>query len=287
VAELRTAIVVGTGDPVPAAITGTPPSVSDLELFHNASELWWQARIEGFDGERDVLSVLWLAEDPAVPGWHVLPGHSGPLRLGRTMPAGELWENGAAPDYYGTQKYLLASVPNRCVPDGRYRVELYLNGVMAAGPVVEAIDTQELTTEIRPDLGLLFCRPSSWSVRPGERGATVSFADEAGDPVMVVARVFRPDPGDDAGRAEVVGVLDAIAAGWDGPYVALAEDATDTWFVGLAHAAVQWYEGPDGWLKVVSGATSNGTVIAVAMLGEPEWVDGDEAFGILGSFLLQ
>ncbi len=38
-------------------------------------------------------------------------------------------------------------------------------------------------------------------------------------------------------------------------------------------------------LKVIGGSTSMGTVLAVALQGTSDWVDGEEANGILGSFL--
>ena len=174
-AEITSAIVAGTGDPIPADRAGAPVTVSGLELLADPASLWWQADIEGLDPERDSVSVLWLVEDPAVPGWHVLPNHSGPLRLGGWTTAGEFHVDGAAPAYWASQSHLLASDPRRCVPDGRYRLELFVNGRRAAGPLVETLDMPELVSETRPDLGVLFCRPADWERGTDLRGDSIRF----------------------------------------------------------------------------------------------------------------
>ncbi len=288
VAELKAAIVAGVGDPIGPAAATSPVTVSGLTLEHDASQLWWEARIDDLDPARDVVSVLWLAEDRAVPGWHVLPGLSGPLRLGQATAAGELLENGAAPDYFGSQGHLLASDPHECVPDGRYRVELYLNGRLATGPITREIDAPDLVTEEHVDLGLLFCRPAGWSIAEREAGGHIVFVAPGGDPVMRVARIFRPDLPGEAGAAEVIGVMDAIAAGWPGgPAPIPGQEPVATWWMGLSHASVQWYSGQDGLLKVVAGSTGEGTVLAAAVWGTPDWVDGTEGNGILFSFVQQ
>lgn len=284
---IRTAIVGGMSDPVKPEAAGSPARVSDLELVANPSEIWWQARIDDFDAARDVVSVVWLQEDPDVPGWHVLGRHSGALRLGQSTVAGNFYPNGAAPDYYGSQGYLFTSDPSSCVPDGRYRVELYLNGELAADPVTEELDMPELTTERRSDLGLLFCRPSDWTEVDVEPGARLSFADASGATVMWISRTFRPDPDGEEGAAEVKSVMDRIAADWEPAAAAIATETVPTYFIGLDSAQVQWYDGPDGRLKVVAGATSFGTVVAAAFAGTAEWVDSDEVGNVINSFLQQ
>lgn len=148
-------------------------------------------------------------------------------------------------------------------------------------------DMAELTTEERPDLGLRFCRPADWVVGASEAGRSVAFSDAGGTSVLQVSRVFRPAPAGEAGAAEVVTVLDAIGVAWPGTSIALDAPPVATYFMGLSHAQVQWYDGPDGRLKVIAGSTSLGTVLAAAIQGTPDWVDGDEANGILGSFLQQ
>ncbi|MFN8624115.1 MAG: tetratricopeptide repeat protein [Chloroflexota bacterium] len=284
--ELRATIVAGTGDPIPAAAADAPARVSGLSLGHDASRLWWLARIDDLDPARDALSVVWSAEDPATPGWHVLPAISGPLRPGQRTAAGTLQANGAPPDWFGSAAYLLTSDPHACVPAGRYRVELFLNGRLAADPVTQDVEGAGLAVEDRPDLGLLFCRPDGWTATNEQTGRGVTFQDAEGRPVMLVTRVNRAHLDGAAGDAEVAAVLDGIAAAWPGaPAVTDGSAPVAAPFLGLAHGQVQWYDGPDGRLKVVGGMTDLGTVIAVALAGTPDWVDGAEANGIVSSII--
>ena len=105
---------------------------------------------------------------------------------------------------------------------------------------------------------------------------------------MVVTRVHRPNPPDDADANEVIDVLDAVAATWPGkPVRASGIEPVDAYLMGLEDAAVMWYEGAGGTLKVFGGATAQGTVVAVGLAGTAEWVDSDEASDIVGSFVLQ
>jgi len=171
---MRTLLVSGLGDPVTNTDPASQPVVSDLRVQSSASQLWWVARIEGFEAERDVMSVVWSYEDPVVPGRHVLAAHSGPVRLGSVTDAGSFYVDGEAPAYWSGRSYLLGSSPNRCVPDGSYQVELFINGRLAAEPAVAAVDQPELVAVNRRDMGCCsVVPPSGWPVSrrtvPGRR----------------------------------------------------------------------------------------------------------------------
>ena len=196
---------------------------------------------------------------------------------GRRRIAGGFYENGAAPDYYASQGYLLASNPSACVPDGRYRVELYLNGRLAADPVEETLDMPELITERRTDLGVLFCRPAGWAEATGEPGRASPSPTRPGRPGCDRPRVpARPDGEAGAPRCPGDG---RRGAAWDPAAVAARRGARRDLPDGAVDAQVQWYQGTDGWLKVYGGATSFGTVITVALAGTAEWVDGTGVVG--------
>jgi tetratricopeptide (TPR) repeat protein len=284
--RIRTLIVAGLGDPITNTDPATQPVVSDLTLNALPSQLWWEARIEGLDAGRDAVSVVWSYEDPALPGRHVLASHTGPLRLGQSTNAGGLYVDGEAPAYWASRSYLLGSIPHQCLPDGSYRVELFINGRLAAEPVTRDLDEPELTTVSRPDMGLLFCRPADWVVGDQEDGARVSFRSADGSVGMTAYRIFRPIAGEDD-PAQSTQVMGELMAAWPGQPRSLTSDPIPDYLMGLADTYVQWYDGPRGRVKLTAGVDSMGTVYAVALEGTAAWVDGSVANGILGSFTQQ
>ncbi len=285
--EMRTLLVSGLGDPITNTDPATQPVVSDLRVQSSASQLWWLARIEGLDGERDVVSVVWSYEDPVVPGRHVLDTHSGPVRLGSTTDAGSFFVDGEAPDYWSGRSYLLGSTPNRCVPDGSYQVELYVNGRLAAEPAVAVVDQPELVAVSRRDMGLLFCRPAEWVAGEQEDGARASFVSPDGSQGLTVLRAFRPGAVDEGAPAQTLQVMAELMAGWPGAPQPIPGDPIPDYFMGLGEAHVQWYDTGSTRVKVLAGVDTLGTVFAAAIHGSADWVDGPVPNGILGSFASQ
>lgn len=285
--DMRTLIVAGLGDPITHTDPATQPVVSDLVVNSNASQLWWTARIDGLDGDRDVVSVVWSYEDPLVPGRHVLDIHSGPIRLGTVTDAGAFYEDGEAPDYWSGRSYLLGSTPNRCVPDGSYQVELYINGRLAAQPARSDVDQPELATVSRRDMGLLFCRPEDWVTVGYEDGRRAAFRSPDGSTGLTVVRVFRPDAAGPGEPVQSLQVMSELMAAWPGAPQPIEGDPRPDYLMGLDDAYVQWYDTDASRVKVVAGTDDLGTVFAVAVQGTADWVDGPLANGILGSFAKQ
>jgi hypothetical protein len=284
--ETRTFIVGGLGDPVTATDPATQPVVSDLAVHSTASQLWWTAQIDGLDSERDVVSVVWSYEDPVVNGQHVLDTMSGPLRLGTTSEAGSFYIDVAEPRYWSGRSYLQASVPQRCVPDGTYQVELYINGTAAAAPASTAVDHPELVTVSRRDMGLLFCRPADWVAGEQDDGTRATFTSPDGTLGLTVARVFRPNAVEELEPVQALQVMTELMAEQPGDPVAAGEPIEE-YFMGLLDAHVQWFQTDTGWFKVRTGTDSLGTVFVAAIRGPGDWVDGSLASGILESFSTQ
>jgi hypothetical protein len=284
--EMRTLLVAGLGDPIVDVDPATQPVVSDLRVQSNASDLWWLARIDGIDTERDVVTVVWSYEDPVVPGRHVLDTHSGPLRLGTTTDAGSFFVDGEAPAYWSGRSYLLGSTPQRCVPDGSYQVDLYING-RPVGTASADIDQEELVTVSRRDMGLLFCRPADWLVEESVDGSKASFRSADGTMGLTVVRVFRPDAAEEGQPTQTLQVMGELMAQWPGEPQAVPAEPVADYFMGLQDAYVQWYDTPDTRIKVVTGADAIGTVFGAAIDGPVDWVDGTLSNAILGSFSTQ
>jgi tetratricopeptide (TPR) repeat protein len=284
--ETRTFIVAGLGDQVSATDPAIQPVVSDLAVHSTASQLWWTARIDAIDSERDTVAVVWSYEDPVVSGQHVLDIMSGPLRLGSVSEAGSFYVDVEEPRYWSGRSYLQASTPQRCVPDGTYQVELFINGQPATAPVIAIVDHPELVTVSRRDMGVLFCRPADWV--PGEHvdGSRVTFTSPDGTMGLTVARVFRPNAVDDGQQVQSLQVMSELMAQESGSPVASGEPIPE-YFMGLLDAHVQWFQTDTGWIKVRTGTDSLGTVFVAAIHGPSDWVDGSLASGILESFSTQ
>jgi hypothetical protein len=285
--EMRTLIVAGLGDPITNTDPATQPVVSDLAVNATASQVWWTARIDGLDADRDRVSAVWSYEDPVVSGRHVLDMLTGPLRLGSDTIAGSFYIDVEAPRYWSGRSYLLASIPQRCVPDGTYEVALYINGRLATAPVSAAIDQPELVAVNRRDMSVLFCRPADWV--PGERvdGSRATFASPDGTMGLTVARVFRPDAVAEGEQAQSLQVLAESMADWPGSTPVASGEPVQEYFMGLSDAYVQWYETDTGWILARTGTDSMGTVFVAALHGPADWMSGSLADGILRSFSTQ
>ncbi|MBX3029424.1 MAG: hypothetical protein KF809_04650 [Chloroflexi bacterium] len=285
--EMRALVVAGLGDPITHTDPGTQPVMSDLAVWALSSQLWWTARIDDFDADHDVMSVVWSYEDPLVPGRHVLATHSGPVRLGTETDAGSFYIDAELPRYWQGRSYLLGSAPHRCVPDGTYQVEVYLNGRLATEPAVAVIDLPELATVSRRDMQLLLCHPEDWLDDGQEDGSRASFRSPDGSMGMTVMRMFRPRSLTDDGAGQSRQVMAELMADWPGAPQAMFDDPVSDYFMGLDEAYTQWYDTADTRLKVTAGIDALGTVFVAVLDGPADWVDGELANGILGSFSRQ
>ncbi len=284
--EFRQLVVAGLSDPVTNIDPATQPVVSELRIQSSASELWWEARIEGYEPERDVMSVVWSYEDPVIPGRHVLDTHSGPLRLGSVTDAGSFYIDGEAPNYWSGRSYLIGSTPHRCVPDGSYQVSLYVNGRLAADPVTRDIDQPNLVAVSRRDMGLLFCRPADWVEDGQEDGMRASFRSPDGTLGLMVVRAFRPSV-EDGDTPQSLQVMGELVADLPGAPEAVSAEPVENYLMGLSDSYAQWYDTASTRVKVLAGVDGLGTVFAVVIRGPADWVDSDIPDGILGSFATQ
>ncbi len=285
--EMRTLLVAGLGDPITHTDAGTQPVLSDLAVLATPSQLWWTARIDDFDPEHDVMSVVWSYEDPVVAGRHVLATHSGPVRLGTVSDAGSFYIDGDEPRYWQGGSYLLGSTPHRCVPDGTFQVEVYINGRLANAPATRDLDLPELVAVSRRDMQLLLCRPADWLDVGQEDGSRASFRSPDGSMRMTVMRVFRPRSIPEDSETQSLEVMAELMAGWPGAPQAISDVPVPDYFMGLGDTHTQWYDTAESRVKLIAGVDDLGTVFAAALEGPAEWVDGDLANGILGSFSTQ
>lgn len=261
------------------APTGSPVNFSDLTLEIRPEALQWWGTLVDYDSQRDVISTQWYHQDPASEIWAVLPEVSG----------------GAAPEEHADshtvyRQYVVAVVPARCLPPGRYKAEIYANGRLAG--------TGEFEAEFRPhqavmarDITLGFCRPTEWEQLTEPRpGLLDGYRSADGQHGVYGMRYALPrslaQQGDDAIADVLHRAVQSFPELLPGAPTYLEEAGTTTeFFLGLDQTAWRWYDTGSGWLRAGAGLTRDGAVVVCIVFGPYEWFDGTEPFTILNSFV--
>ena len=153
------------------AATGSPARLSAVRPEVFSSILQWRATITDFDGARDTLVTQWYRHDPAVDRWYALPIVSGPLTLGNFNLGGQFHPDPVTGEnaYWGNSNALVRDLPPSCAAGASYRLELYLNGRLAASEET-GVATEAYLPHLARDAGFAMCRPPSFvpgSVEPG------------------------------------------------------------------------------------------------------------------------
>ena len=87
--------------------------------------LFYFTQPNGFSPTYDLLSAQWEYQDPVHHEWAVLPEISGPLTKGQLVSLGG--------GFYASNNpsYVSGSTPATCLPQGKYRVQLFVDGRLA------------------------------------------------------------------------------------------------------------------------------------------------------------
>ncbi|MDR7449892.1 MAG: tetratricopeptide repeat protein [Armatimonadota bacterium] len=274
--------------PPDAAARGAEVRVADLRVHLFPATLQWIGRLEGYDPDRDTLFVQWYHLDPGGRGWSGLHRVSGAVRP-RVNRRGE---------YFWEVHYLPATSPPRCLPAGRYRVELYGNGRLA-GTAEAAAEDATFEGAALPDLNLALCRPVGWErwrrstfgfaggyVSPeGTRGALLfryhpplALAAGAGQPQVTAAHV-----------AATLRIL--TAAGVFPAQPAFVRPSRTSYFLGIGAVTKGWYAyGPGserGQVYVGAGLhPEDGAVLVGLVFGPEDYFRTPEPLRIFESFIV-
>jgi hypothetical protein len=120
-----------------------------------------------FDPVRDKVSAQWSYQDPLHGEWAVLPELSGPVPPGGMV--------GDASGYASNNpSYVSASAPATCLPAGRYRVSIYVNGKLA-GSATATGSWPALHAVRFSDVDGAICVPAKWQ-SVGDIGGTAGYA---------------------------------------------------------------------------------------------------------------
>jgi hypothetical protein len=250
----------------------TGATVSQVKAIVLPAELEWQAELQGWDTKRDDLSVQWYYNDPQQLGWTVIPRVSGVADV--------------TVNDYNLQSYLASTRPAGCLPDGDYRVELYVNGRLASRAQATS-NFGDLKAFAARDLTVAICRPPDWTE------AELSYAGlfngvESPDKKSGVA-IFRlgvPGRGKDEAQVSVY-VMDFITKAFAGlftsPPVARGEPEQG-YLLGMSGARWRTYDYADGQLREGAGVDpTDGSVTLVWVFGPQSMFDSKIADVIIAS----
>ena len=242
----------------------TPPSnhpqVSGVSLDVFPAQLQWVATIPNLNTAKDDVSAQWYHQAAPNLGWSVLNGVSG-----KVIPQ----PNGATPDrYFGLTDSL--STEGSCLPaTGNYRVELYINGQLAATQTTAAPSLPALTAERVTDIGVGLCRPADWKpptsgVFTGFNAGFTSPNGTAGVYLFHYAHVER-SPGD-TDQDVVTTFRDGLVKYLNDQKLlpgtaTLGPAATSTGFLGMTTTARSYYTYAGGEALVSAGLMADGSVM--------------------------
>ena len=252
-----------------------------LEIF--PAELQWKGTVDNYDATRDTISAQWYHDDPDGNGWAVIPEVSQTTTPQTDSNDGRLFQLTA---YTGNV------VPADCLPPGNYRVELFVNGRLAA----EASDTAafgDYDAFMARDLTMAFCRPTDW-VRRADRmpGLIDGYQSPDGQYGVYGARWSMPGSLRDIDgiEAEIADLTVTSFETWfpgTPTYDEASGTSTDNYFMGLGRRAWRWYDYADGTgsVRVGAGVTEDGAVLVGIVYGPDEWFNGPEPYRIINSLI--
>ncbi len=133
--------------------------------------LFYFTQANGFNPTYDLLSAQWEYQDPVHHEWAVLPEISGPIEKGQLISLpGDLYAS-------NNPSYVSETSPATCLPQGKYRVQLFVNGHLA-GTATASSDWPSLHAVHFSEVDGAMCAGEGWvpfqGGGPGGGGYTAS-----------------------------------------------------------------------------------------------------------------
>lgn len=161
--------LISVGDLAGTTATGKTPSGTGAVTFGGVQAqpdpghaLWTVTNPGRYNASKDVLNVQWEYQDPVHGEWAVLPELSGPVGPGGVLAVGSgMASNNAS--------YVSNSSPATCLPPGKYKVDLYVNGALA-GSATSTASWPALQSVRFNDVDGAMCVPVGWQAFGGAAG---------------------------------------------------------------------------------------------------------------------
>ena len=257
----------------------SPAVFANITLNVFPAELQWQGDVQNYDATRDTISAQWYHNDPEGHGWAVIP------EVSRTSTPtadtnGRLFQRTA---YTGNV------TPADCLPPGSYRVELFVNGRLAA-EAQSTPDFGDFDAFMARDLTAAFCRPYDW-VRREDRlpGLIDGYQSPDGAYGAYLARYNLPGSlrniDDVAAQMEDI-TIESFATWFPStPTYDESYGTTDEYFMDLSPRAWRRYDYGTGSVRVGAGLTPDGAVIVGMVYGPYDWFNEPEPAQIIDSLI--
>ncbi len=284
VTELRSTIIgsVARGAIDPGLPGGANVTVGRLAADVFPAIVQWRGDLANFDDTKEALTIVWSRREAGGGDWAVMPEVSS---LDAT-PTENV--DPSVGTYFHLDRYIGTTSPPQCLPDGTYRVELFVDG-RPIGSAEATAASGHFEAFAAADLGGALCRPSDWKPDPGSTlGTAAGYVGPNDDRGVGLIHLQAPTALGDPATLSVE-MMDAAVKGLSGslPGPATydeAEGTQDRYFMGLDGSRWRWYDYPGGYVRVGAGIDPSGGVYVGYVFGPKDWFDGTEWMRIDESF---
>jgi tetratricopeptide (TPR) repeat protein len=240
-----------------------PARLHDVAVTPSPATVEWVAgEAEHLDLEKDRVYTVWYHENPLTHSWAAEPPVTGEA-------AQEEINVTADGENFLRRSYLAGTNPPTCMPEGKWRAEIYVNGRFAGGGV-GATRFPELKTAQARDLAMATCIPPDWQLSENQlpglvRGWTNKEGTQGAYLWVINEGIL--DTGDQS-EARAKEVLDSVLPAFEFtlPSPPMQGESNPAPFMGLAGETVKTYslKGGGGMLAGIGFTEDGETVVAYA-----------------------
>jgi hypothetical protein len=263
-AQSAAAQIVAAGEvgaQTPTGKTGTSNVAVQLTGVSAAPDpghaLYVVKKYGNFNPDRDVISAQWAYQDPLHGEWAVLPELSGPVVPGGASPIGSGFAS-------SNTSYVSNSNPATCLPRGKYRIELYINGHLSGTATADGNWAPLHAVRFSTVDGAM-CVPDNWlafNVGAGA-GGYVAPGGKAGTAIISIPK---PALGPFDTRKSLAALMETIVHSMSGhgsllPGIQSAGAASPTpFFMSSSNGQYEQWSYADGQVLSGVGTSTNGQV---------------------------